>query len=78
MKLRLGDTVIEVEYVAYAKKISDYRVDIYFVGLNEPLKVRCGPDEVDKTKYIENADSLISKIESHKKEKDITFSSRIG
>lgn len=77
MKLRLGDTVIELEHVAYAKKISNYLVAIYFIGLNEPLNVRCGTDEGSIAGYIGDADSLMSKIESHKKEENITFQSRI-
>lgn len=77
MKLRLGDTVIELEHVAYAKKVSNYLVAIYFIGLKEPLSVRCGTDEGSLARYPGDAESLMSKIESHKKEENITFQSSI-
>ena len=75
MKLRLGDTVIELEHVAYAKKVSNYLVAIYFIGRNEPLNVRCGTDEGRLTGYTGEAESLMSKIESQEKEENITFQS---
>lgn len=70
MKLRLGDTVIELEHIAYAKKVSNYLVAIYFIGLKEPLNVRCGTDEGSLTGYTGDAESLLSKIEFHEKEEN--------
>ena len=65
MKLRLGDTVIELENIAYARKMRNDRVHIYFVGREAPLKVNCGKDAVGTARTNELADTLMLRIEKH-------------
>lgn len=78
MKLRLGDTVIELANIAYANKVLDDLVVIYFVGIQEPLEVDCGEDQRSGVRYEGSADELITKIEKSKAPDNITFASRIG
>ena len=62
MKMRLGDTVIELDNIAYAEKRSHTRVYIYFVGIKEPLKVDCVKTEIGGARYPGSADEFLNTI----------------
>ena len=70
MKMRLGDTVIELGNITYAEKRSDWLVYIYFIGTSEqeskpkskPLKVYCGEEQTGRVVYPGSADELLTKI----------------
>ena len=66
MKMRTGDTLIELDNIAYAQKTHEKIVRIYFVGIKEPLKVSCGGDKTWVTKYEGSADELLQEIETQK------------
>ena len=63
MKLRLGDTVIETNNIAYAIKRYDHIVEIYFIGLSEPLKVFCGKEQTERARFLGNTNELLARIE---------------
>ena len=62
MKMRLGDTVIELDNIAYAQKRNDTLVWICFVGREEPLAVSCGGDKTLIAVYKGSADELLNTI----------------
>ena len=77
MKLRLGDVVMAIAHIAYTEKVADDIVEIYFVGLREPLKVYCNEDRGNGVRYEGSADELISSIWKQIDNSDITYRSRL-
>lgn len=63
MKMRLGDTLIELDNIAYAQKLRDTHVRIYFVGREKALLVSC-QGETGLAAYPGSADELLSVIET--------------
>ena len=78
MKLRLGDTVIELANITYADKPYDNVVEIHFVGESKSLQVFCGEHEKGKATFNGSADELITKIEKSRDPDNITFASSIS
>lgn len=63
MKLRLGDTVIETNNIAYAQITGYGNMKIHFVGVSEPLTVHCGEQANSRSRFLGNANELLTKIE---------------
>ena len=68
MKMRLGDTVIELDNIAFAQKRKnrDHIVLIFFVGAGREdpcrLQVTCGENPTGQAVYQGSADELLDKI----------------
>lgn len=62
--MRLGDTVIELNNIAYAQKMRDSLVNIYFVSIEKPLSVYCGKEKAGMARYQGSADELLNTIET--------------
>ena len=69
MKLRLGDTVIELANIAYARKRADHLVNIHFVGVEKALNVSCNGDTRGMVQYEGRADDLLSLIHTSERKK---------
>lgn len=61
MKMRLGDTVMELDNIAYAKIFDGKVVRIYFVGTDKHLTVYCG-EEKGLARYPGSPDELLNTI----------------
>ena len=66
MKMRIGNTLIELDNTAYAQKTHEKLVSIYFVGIEAPLRVSCDGDERWKTVSEGSADELLQEIATQK------------
>lgn len=63
MKMRLGDTVIELDNIAYAQKYTDRVVHIYFLSIEKPLSVSC-ETESGRAVYPGSCDEFLNMIET--------------
>ena len=64
MKMRLYNTVIELDNIACAQKYNNQVVHIYFVNREKRLTVYCGGAETGMARYPGSADELLTTIET--------------
>ena len=64
MKLRLGNTIIETDYIEYIQKLTDHSAKITFTS-GEMITVICeGPTNMDAAAFEGDLDALLDLIEN--------------
>ena len=61
MKLRLGDTLIETDYIEIAERVSSHTVKLYFIS-GAVLDVHCGVKSNATATWNQDADGFIQTL----------------
>ena len=63
MKLRLGDTLIETDYIEYVERVASHTVKVFFVS-GKTLDVHCGIKSDAAATWDQDADGFLQTLQN--------------